>query len=148
MTGVQTTAAPPGVIAALLPLLQDSPALDGVLVRWGLLATLPRERERVYLLGVADYERVAVSGGHRVRQERFSVRGIVEVHDLSHDTPQEASTRAWQLLDGIDATLREDPDLVSARYDGSLRVLIDESLPATDGWIARLGFRLGFFHSR
>jgi len=139
---------PPDAISALLARLQDADSLAGALVRWGLLATLPRERERVYLLGTVEFERGPVSGAHRVRQERYAIRGIVEVHDLDTAGPDQAASRAWQLLEGIDATLREDPDLEHARYDGTLRVLIDEALPAADGWIARLGFRLSFFHNR
>jgi hypothetical protein len=148
VTGATATSTPVATQAALLERLQAQPALAGVLVRWGLLATLPRERERIYLLGTAEYERAAVSGAHRVRQETYSLRGIIEVYDLDTGGPEQAATRAWALLDIADEALREDPDLASGRYDGTFRVLIDEVLPATDGWIARLGFRIGFFHNR
>lgn len=148
MTGAASfTATGPATISALLDRLQATDALADTLVRWGLLATLPTQRERVYLTGIADYQRAAVTAAHRVRQDNYSVRGIIEVHDPSTDGPEEASGRAWDLLDTVDQVLRDDPDLLVARYDHSVRVLIDEVMPATDGWIARLAFRLGFFHT-
>lgn len=139
---------PPDTIQALLARLREADAIAPALVRWGLLAELPDERERVYLLGVGDYERVAVSGGHRIRQERFAVRGLVEVHALGVNGPEEPAARSWQLLEGIDASLSQDPDLGPSRYAQNLSVVADEALPMTDGWLARLLFRLTFFHNR
>lgn len=139
---------PPDTINALIEAVSGGDLFAGVLVRYGLLADLPRERERVYFLGASDYERVPWSDGHRVRREAYDIRGLVEVHKLDTKGPELAIGRSWQLLDGIDATLVEDPDLVSAEYTFELRVIADEVVPMSDGWLARIIFRLGMETSR
>lgn len=135
---------PPAVIPELLARLRADAAFDGALVRWGLLAQLPDQRERVYLLGVTDYELVPTTSGHRVRTEGYEVRGLVEVHDLDTGGPEEASTRAWALVEAMDRVLHADPDLsAGGRYTDALRVQADEVVPMTDGWLARIVLRLG-----
>lgn len=146
MTGV-TVSGPVETVAELLDRLNANLAFDEVLVRYGLLVNLPEQRERVYLLGTVDYERTVNSRAHRVRQERYGIRGIVEVYDIDTPGPDWASSRAWELLDTIDTVLRDDPDLGVARYDHTVRAPIDEVLPTADGWLARVAFRLGFFHN-
>lgn len=135
---------PPQVIPELLERLQVAPAFEGALVRWGLLAQLPRERDRIYLLGTIDYGLAPTTQGHRLRTEDYAVRGLVECHLLGVDGPEQAVERAWGYLAAIDAELNEDPDFVAGgHYTGRLSVQADEVVPMPDGWLARAVFRLG-----
>ena len=147
-TGVSTGAKAPDTIKTLVAQVAADPELEGVLVRYGLLAELPRQRERIYFLGSSDYERIPYSDGHRVRHETWDIRGLIEVHDLDTKGPEEAIGRSWVLLDSIDTALVADPDLVSAEYTFELRVLADEVIPMSDGWLARISFRLGMESAR
>jgi hypothetical protein len=133
----------PDTITAMIGRLQAAPEFSGSLVRYGLLAQLPVERERVYLLGTTGFQREPYSGGHTVRRETYDVRGLIEVHQLGTAGAELVIARAWQLVNAIDSTLMDDPDLVSAHYTSDMRVLNDEVVPMTDGWISRLLFRLG-----
>lgn len=140
--------APPDTIVRIIEALDAADSLNGVMIRYGLLAKLPTERERLYMLGTTTYRRVPYSGGHRVRTETYEVRGLAEVHLLGTAGPEPAIGRVWQIIDAADATLTEDPDLESAHYTGELRVISDEVSPMTDGWLARAIFGLGMHRSR
>jgi hypothetical protein len=129
-------------IDIVLDLLRADPAFDGVLVRHGLLTELPLQRERVYVLGVSGYERRPTTSGHRVRTESFGLRGLVEVHKLGTQGPDDVMARAWELLEAIDEVLMRDPDLGPAEYTGELGVAADEVVVMTDGWLCRAVFRL------
>lgn len=147
MTPTNTTTRPlrpPEVIAELIETLQASPvAGPQTLVRWGLLPELPIQRERVYLLGVTGYTLEPNTRAHLVRREDFGVRGLIEVQQLGDDGPEASSTRAWELLGGLDTVLHQEQTLTNgARYSGLLGVLADEVIPMPDGWLARIIFTL------
>jgi hypothetical protein len=140
------SASPPYVITDVISKLQGASALAGVLVRWGLLSTLPTERERIYLLGTNNYTRHR-QAGYPVRVENYDVRGIVEVSLITQD-PVDVSTRVWELIDAIDLTLLDDPDFMWARYTGELRIITDDIFPTSEGWIGRATFRAGMSRMR
>lgn len=135
------TASPPQVIATIIEKLQATQELEGVLVRWGFLSTLPTDRERIYMLGTSDYVR-SRRDGFPVREEDYLVRGCVEVSLITGD-PIDVSNRLWALVDAIDLALLADPDLTYARYTGELRIIGDDVSPTTEGWFAQAFFRLG-----
>lgn len=143
---VTGTASPPYVIAEVVSKLQAASVLDGVLIRWGLLSTLPTDRERIYVLGTSNYLRHR-RDGYPARVEAYDVRGIVEVSLVTQD-PVEVSNRVWELVDGIDVTLLEDPDFTWAHYTGELRIITDDILPTTEGWLGRVLFRVGMQRMR
>lgn len=135
---------PPGAIAELVELLQDTVAGDDTVVRWGVLPELPTQRERVYLLGVGPYTLTPATRAHRMRREDFAIRGIVEVHRLGDGGQEEAVTRAWELLGDVDRAIFEHHDLSDGtRYNGTLTVIMDGVTPMTDGWLAQIRFTLG-----
>lgn len=133
---------PPSVITEMIELLQDSPlAGPQTLIRHGLLPELPKQRERVYLLSVSAYSVAPESRAHRVRREDFGVRGLIEVHELGEDGPESAYGRAWALLSALDEALHIEQSLdAGARYSGLLAVAVDEVVPQSDGWLARIIF--------
>jgi hypothetical protein len=135
---------PPSVISELIAVLQDSPvASDETLIRWGLLPSLPTERERVYLLGTTEYVLAPNTRAHLVRREDFGIRGLIEVSKLGAEGPEEAATRAWELLSGLDTALHQEQSLSDGtRYSGVLAVVGDEVVPQSDGWLARIVFTL------
>jgi hypothetical protein len=120
----------PEVQGELLDILQAQQgigeAFEDVLVRFGAPLSLPRERERVYVIDATGYRR---GGGEQFRIESFGLRLIVEVYRAGDD-PQGAVDRKWELIEAVDqalmdknfhgyetegGTLTEEPQLVA--YD-------------------------------
>jgi len=133
---------PPQVIPEIVDALQVLGSQT--IVRWGTLAKLPTQRERIYLLGVEGYVLEPNTRAHHVRREDFRVRGVVEVQWLGDDGPEAITTRAWELLSAVDDVLRDDQSMSDGtRYNGQLAVIVDQASPLTDGWLAQIHFTLG-----
>lgn len=112
-----------------------------VLVQHGLPVAVPREIERVYLVGVEDLSR-----GQRTQQgarrENYTLPVVVEV-ERAGGTPQArlaARARGWEVIGELEAELADDPELADV-VDGAELLAVREFyvLPRSDntGWIAR-----------
>lgn len=136
---------PPQVIPEVIARIHNEGLFAGVLVRHGLLAEIPRERERIYLLGTADYSLAPTTSAHKPRTEAYDLRVLAEVSKLGRGGPEEASARVWELLALLDLVLSDDPELdAGGHYTNELRVIADDVQPMTDGWLARAVVRLRF----
>ena len=125
---------------ALLAALQANTALSGALIRRGLPTDIPNELERIYFLRVENGDRTRLTE-QRGQSETYDVRMLVEVRgygstEADWDT---VNDRMWAIVDLIDQTVEDDPELGGALQD-SMMDGFDEDPPTatTDGWISRV----------
>lgn len=105
----------PAVKAAFVAALQARPALASLTVTRGKPnPPLPDTGEQFYLLGMENGDRREMTdqpGGPRA--ESYEIPCVFDV--LDHASQESAESRAWEIVDEIDAALDEDPQLGNAR---------------------------------
>ena len=128
----------PAARDALLAALQANTDLVGALIRRGIPTDIPNERERIYFLRVENGDRTRLTE-QRGQSETYDLRLIVEVKGYGKTEAdwETVNDRMWAIVDTIDATIEDDPELGGAVND-SMMDGFDEGAPGLlpDGWVA------------
>lgn len=107
----------PDAKAHLLAALQAHEVFEGVQVEWAHPGK-NIELETVYFGDTSPYSQRAAALGKRDRDENYELELIVTVEKRGND-PEAAERRCWELVGGVEAVLRDDPD---ADLGGTVRL--------------------------
>lgn len=132
----------PAAKTALVAALQAAHG-DDVLVKRGLPAAVPKQRQRVYITSVNEYRR---QGADQVRLEAYVIVVVVEAQPLNaprNDEGQQAEAEMWALAQSVADVLDADPELGGsiweAVFDGADELI---TAPIDDGWVANARVRV------
>jgi hypothetical protein len=118
--------------------------LDGVYVG-PPLGESPPERERVFLFGVEDVQRIGLTQ-QGARTENYVMPVFVEVEQAGRDSHPAVSARTWEIIDTLEQAIH--PYDGDEELDGTVSSVTVESIPEVnvfpsgEGWISRAHLRL------
>jgi len=122
----------------LRDLLAARPAMSGALVRLHLPTRVPKQNDRVYIVGTESLERVYVTQQGELRETYLLVLLVESKRNGTDPTP--AADRLWSIVDEIDSLLEDDPEIGGTVTDSHLSAIpAENTLPLSDnnGWLAR-----------